>query len=141
MDMGLTPGEGTDAFSDAAMTDWFEGYIKTAVSKGIVTGYEDATFRPMDSITREQAMVMVARAMKITEIEITLNDVELSAVLGKYTDGDEVSIYAQNGIGECIKSGVIVGRTSSTLVPLGDITRAEAAVIVERLLKKSDLID
>ena len=139
--LGLETGVGTKTFSDVRSSDWFEGYVKTAAEYGIITGYGNGSFRPMDAITREQAMTMIARAMGITKLESSLQPGEISTVLASYTDSGMISNYSENSIAQCIKAGVVSGRTKSTIEPNKNITRAEVAVIVERLLKKSGLID
>lgn len=139
--LGLAAGEGTKTFSDVRSSDWFNGYVKTAAERGIITGYSNGSFGPKDAITREQAMTMVARAMVITKLEAGLQSGNVSALLANYTDSGSISGYAADSIAECIKAGVVSGRTATTIAPKANITRAEVAVIVERLLKKSDLID
>lgn len=139
--LGLAAGEGTKTFSDVRSSDWFNGYVKTAAERGIITGYSNGGFGPKDAITREQAMTMIARAMAITKLESGLQSGNVSALLANYTDSGSISGYAASGIAECVKAGVVSGRTKTTIAPKANITRAEVAVIVERLLKKSDLID
>ena len=41
------------SFSDVKSGDWFYPYVTELVEAGDVNGYEDGTFRPNDSITRE----------------------------------------------------------------------------------------
>jgi hypothetical protein len=83
---------------------------------------------------------MIARAMRITGLKSEMNDSEISALIANYADGTAASDYAKTSIATCLKTGVITGRTSDTIAPKDCITRAEVAVIVQRLLKKSDLI-
>lgn len=138
--LGLAPGTGEKTFGDVAVSDWYCSYIKTASSYGIVNGYDTTTFGPNDKITREQAMTMIARAMKITRLDAALTDSEMVTLLASYTDSADASVYAQSSVAACLKTGVITGRSSTTVVPKDNITRAEVAVIVQRLLQKSQLI-
>lgn len=46
-------------FSDVSNTDWFYDYLKVAVSKGIVKGYEDGTYKPSQTVNRAEAMKLV----------------------------------------------------------------------------------
>lgn len=78
--------------------------------------------------------------MKITGIEPTLTESEINQLLANYTDVTSLSSYAKSSITSCLKGKVISGTSSSTLAPKNNITRAEVAVIVERLLKQSELI-
>lgn len=138
--LGLEPGNGASSFGDVASNEWYCGYVKTAAAYGIIKGYSDAAFGPDDTITREQAMTMIARAMKITELKAGLTDGEGNKLMAAYSDSATVSTYANTSIAECIKTGVVSGRQNHTLAPKAYVTRAEVAAMVERLLQKSNLI-
>ncbi len=138
--LGLSQGEGVDAFTDVSQDAWYSGYVKIAVSYGIMQGYEDGTFRPQSSITREQAMTIVARAMKLTELETDVTDDTSSEWLRTYSDQNSIAAYAKTAIAACLDVGIVTGSTDTTLSPKGDITRAQVAVMAERLLQQSGLI-
>lgn len=127
-------------FEDVKSTDGYFDSVKAAYEYGIITGYEKGSFRPMDSMTREQAMTMVARAMKITGLDAKLPENEREQWLARYTDTDRISDYARARIAECLKIGIMTGRDASTIAPKDSISRAEVAVIIQRLLQKSGLI-
>lgn len=86
-------------------------------------------------------MAVVARAMEITELDAGLSGDEAASLLSAFTDASEVSAYAMNGTAVCLKTGIITGRTGKTLAPKDTVTRAETAVIMQRLLVKSGLIN
>ncbi|MDD3169957.1 MAG: S-layer homology domain-containing protein, partial [Eubacteriales bacterium] len=79
--LGLAPGTGTNGFGDVGSSAWYCPYIETATSYGIIKGYDKDTFGPNRTITREQAMTMIARAMELTGIEANLTDSEISSLL------------------------------------------------------------
>ncbi|WNS41557.1 Ig-like domain-containing protein [Paenibacillus sp. MMS20-IR301] len=138
--LGLRVENRDTVFSDVQAENWFSGAVHTAHAYGLIDGFKDGTFRPDDRITREQAMVIVARAMTITGLKGSL-EAELSeAALQKFDDGTLVSSWARSGVTDSVWSGLVQGRSQSLLVPGGQITRAEAAAIMQRLLQKSDLI-
>lgn len=138
--LGLEPGTGTSGFGDVAATDWYSGYIKAATSYGIIKGYDNGSFSPNETITREQAVTMIARAMTITKLSVALSDSEADQLLSAFPDGADVSDYATGSMAACLKTGIISGTSDTTISPKADITRAEVAVMVERLLQKSNLI-
>lgn len=78
--------------------------------------------------------------MKLTGLSISLTDSEMSALLSEYTDGADVSSYAKESTATCLKTGIVTGTTTSTISPKDYVTRAEVAVMVQRLLQKSGLI-
>ncbi|MBN7773539.1 S-layer homology domain-containing protein [Clostridium aminobutyricum] len=138
--LGLAPASGASNFSDIKTSDWYNGYIETAVSYGIIKGYDNGKFGPNDTITREQAMTMLARAMKVTGLNADLTDKNVSELIGAYTDGTAVSAYAKESVAACLETGITAGRSNQIIAPKDSITRAEVAIMAERLLKKSDLI-
>ncbi len=138
--LGLKPGVGAESFKDVQDSDWYSGYVKTAFEYKIVAGYSADTFGPSDSITREQAMTMIAKAMKLTTLKAELSEGEMQQLLGAFKDGGKTAAYAKGSIAACIKTGIVLGKTGSMLAPKQNITRAEVAVIVRKLLQKADLI-
>ena len=138
--LGLEPGSGTSSFTDVKAGDWFAGYVETAAAFGLITGYDNGAFGPGDRITREQAMTILARAMRITGLKGTLAAGEADVLLSAFADGKNVSGYAADGMAACLKAGILTGRDGGRLAAGDNITRAEVAVIVERLLELSGLI-
>ena len=138
--LGLAPGTGESGFGDISVEDWYCGSVKTASAYGIIAGYGDGVFGPNDTITREQVMAMIARAMKITGLEVSLSDRDIGELLADYLDGASVSDYAVGGIAACLQTGIVSGRSDAMISPNDYVTRAEVAVMVQRLLQKSELI-
>lgn len=137
--LGLKPGEGSNGFSDVNDKDWFADVVKTASEYGLIGGYEDGTFRPQEQITRQEAMTLIARAMKVTGLD---SQVPADAVqqLSSFADAEEVADWAREAAAASVHTGLVTGRGSNTIAPLQSITRAETATILRRLLQQSDLI-
>lgn len=138
--LGLDQGLGTADYKDVSSNAWYRGVIETASGYGIIKGYGDKTFQPNQSITREQAMTMLARAMKITKLEADLTTSQVHDLLQSFSDKGLASSYAKESIAQCLQTGIVQGRTADQLAPEKPITRAEVAVMIQRLLEKSDLI-
>ena len=138
--LGLQPGNGGSVFPDVKETDWYSSAVRTAYAYDLVGGFEDGTFRPNDTITREQAMVILSKAMAITGLKTKLSVHSADAALRPYTDAADVSDWARSGIADCLQSGIVSGRSDTQLAPKDFITRAEVAAMVERLLQNSGLI-
>ncbi|WP_025681551.1 cadherin-like beta sandwich domain-containing protein [Paenibacillus massiliensis] len=137
--LGLKPGEGSNSFSDVSDSDWYADVVKTASSYSLIGGYEDGTFRPQERITRQEAMALIARAMKVTGLD---SQVPAGAVqqLSSYTDAAQVASWAKEAAAASIHTGLVTGRGSNTIAPQQSITRAETAAILRRLLQQSGLI-
>lgn len=83
---------------------------------------------------------MVARAMDITELKVKFASGEVEKLLEGYQDADKFADYARDSIAACIKAGVATGKNDKLIASKDNITRAELAVIIQRLLQKSNLI-
>jgi hypothetical protein len=138
--LGLRLEDGEKLFTDVKQSDWYSSAIFTANSYNLISGFEDGTFRPDDTITREQAMIMIARAMKITGLNRQWEEHEIEEVLRSFADANQASEWAKLGVAEVLDAGIVSGRSSTQLSPRASITRAEVAAIVKRLLQASELI-
>lgn len=128
-------------------TTWSFETIETAARAGIVTGQTEGFFNPDLPITREQAAVMIARALKL---KLSANDSKLNSSLAKsFVDSGSMDYYARPSI-EAVTKAKIMSGSPSTLPgqkkpvynfnPDGNLTRAEAGKIAVELLKKSTKI-
>jgi len=138
--LGLKLDNGEARFSDVKPSDWYSSAIHTAYEYKLISGFEDGTFRPNDVITREQAMVILSRAMDMTGLKDQLIEQPAEAVLQAFEDAADLSSWAHSGVAQVVQSGMVTGRSVDKLEPKGKLTRAEAAVLIQRLLKQSDLI-
>ena len=133
-----------DIVYGAQSATWSFEYIETAARAGIVTGRSEGFFDPGMPITREQAAVMIARALKL---KLGTNDEKLNASLAKaFLDSGSMDVYSRPAIlavsGAKIMSGiasVLPGQKKPVynFNPKGYLNRAEAGKIAVELLKKS----
>jgi uncharacterized repeat protein (TIGR02543 family) len=138
--LGLKPVGGSAVFTDVQASDWYYTAVQTTSGYKLIDGFEDGTFRPNEKITREQAMLIIARAMAVTKLQDQLPAKEISEVLKPFADAAAASDWAKAGITASIQAGLVTGRSADELAPQASITRAEVATIVKRLLKESGLI-
>ncbi|WP_367903441.1 alginate lyase family protein [Paenibacillus sp. PL2-23] len=138
--LGLKQENGTDTFSDVKTTDWYSSAINTAYSYNLINGFEDETFRPNDRITREQAIVIISRAMLMTDLKAETPTQSTNTILSPFQDASDASTWAIIGIADSVQANIISGKSNMKLAPKDYMTRAEVATIVERLLQESELI-
>jgi hypothetical protein len=138
--LGLKLGMGINLFADIEEDDWYSDYIKTAHKYGVVSGYGNDRFEPNDKITRQEALAITARAMKITEPNAVIETEEVDKLLASFGDTGEVDDWARGSIASCIKIGIVIGKPGNIIALDDTITGADAAVTVRRLLQKSGLI-
>ncbi|GBF76420.1 hypothetical protein PA598K_04889 [Paenibacillus sp. 598K] len=133
-------GAGSNIFNDVTTDHWYYDVVATAHKYGMINGFEDGSFRPAEHITREQAMTMIARAMRITGLSVELSGDAAGELQSKFADAGDVADYALHSMASGLQAGIIQGRDGNILAPKGNMTRAEVAVIVTRLLQQSGLI-
>ncbi|GFZ94672.1 hypothetical protein GCM10008018_46300 [Paenibacillus marchantiophytorum] len=138
--LGLADNGKTSTFGDVKSGDWYVGAVAKAKEYGIIEGYEDGTFEPTKTISREEAMAMIARVMKWTGLNASASSSEAESALASFTDGAAVDAWAKQAVAATVRSGLVQGRDAE-LKPMSDITRAETAAIVQRMLEKAKLID
>ncbi|BAU29593.1 DNA-binding beta-propeller fold protein YncE [Aneurinibacillus soli] len=138
--LGIKQEDGVVPFTDVKAADWYSSAVQIAYKNNLIRGFEDGTFRPNDKITREQAMGIIAKAMKITDLQAKLQPKEAGELLRPFIDAKQASEWAKEGIADCLQAGLVSGRNGQQLAPKEFISRAEVAAIVQRLLQKSELI-
>ena len=119
------------AAKDAGFTDntadaWYYDAINRCAAAGILNGNGDGTVTPEAPISRERAMVMLARALGIEPIR--------KPDLTKYTDAAQVSAYAQGYLAAMIKAGIVGGVGDNRLAPQDNINRASTVTILDRAI-------
>ncbi|UKS24563.1 S-layer homology domain-containing protein [Paenibacillus sp. HWE-109] len=127
----------TDGFHDVQPGDWFAGAVSTAYRAGLINGYEDGTFRPNASITREQMVAMMIRAMQIGGKEIQADN----AILNRFSDRMAISDWSRAAVSQALVGGLIQGVSDNAFAPNQPATRAQAAAILKRMLLSLQFIN
>ena len=117
-------------FADVAKGQWYADGVAWASANGVVSGYPDGSFRPNDTITREQ---MAAILYQYARIQGKLDDSR--ADLSIFSDLDSLSAYAKEPMSWAVAQGLFSGVSADTLAPGGSTTRAQAAVILTAFSK------
>lgn len=113
-------------FRDLSEEEWFVPYIQIAVSNGVTGGISSEEFGAGRDITREDAAVMLSRAMTAKGFKF-LNRSELD-----FDDNADISDYAKSEISKIYGEKIINGYADGTFRAKNEITRAEAAVMIYR---------
>lgn len=132
--LGLN-GEPTAAsrFQDVRSGSVTSAYIGAAAEAGIITGNTDGTFKPDRPITREQMALMMVRAMNYGGKTVSLQS-SAATTLSKFKDSNK--IQSKDSVAKAVQEGIIQGMTARTFEPQGNATRAQAAVMLKRVLDK-----
>ena len=124
----------TDKARDANLTDrspypdvsagaWYNKAVATLSRMGILSGYEDGSFRPNATVTRAEFAAMAARF-----------DTEAKPVDTPFTD--LTGCWAADEIAKAYGKGWVNGYGDNTFRPNGPITRAEAVTLINRVLRR-----
>ena len=121
----------SDAMSyvDVNNADWFAEAIRWASAQGVMGGYGNGVFGPNDDLTREQLVTIMYRYAKNKGINVSVGE---DTNILSYNDAFDVSEWAIPAMRWAVGSGLITGRTASTLNPKDKATRAEIATIIMR---------
>ncbi|WP_178075759.1 SwmB domain-containing protein [Paenibacillus oralis] len=131
--LGLTGDESSARRFPDVMNGTTGAYIGAAAKAGIITGYADGTFKPNNNITREQMALMMVRAMEYAGYSTSTTGAN-AATLSKFKDASK--IQSKDTVAKAVKEGIIQGMTKNTFQPQGNATRAQAAVMLKRVLEK-----
>ena len=126
-DQPTTSGKGV--FEDVPDDAWYSDAVNWAASMGIVEGYGNGMYGPDDSILREQLAAILYRYAQYKGYDVSVGE---DTNLLSYTDASKISEYAIPAMQWACGTGVIHGVTTSTLVPEGTATRAQAATMLMR---------
>ena len=112
------------AFKDVT-EGWYVKEVLSAAGKGLFVGYPEGTFCPENAITRQDAMIVISRLLNVKGEAADLKD---------FKDANAVGSWAVAEVAGVVKAGVIEGYEDGTLRPTNNITRAEFAKIMFKVL-------
>lgn len=119
-------------FADVRADDWYAGAATTAYEAGIVKGKGDGTFGGRERISRQDMAVMAYRALIVSGLK-------LGAAAGKdasvFADDRAIAGYAREAVAALREAGIVGGMPDGSFAPNGTANRAQAAVLVDRLLQ------
>ncbi|QHW31794.1 hypothetical protein GZH47_13730 [Paenibacillus rhizovicinus] len=118
------------SFKDVKAGAWYASAVAAAQKLGIVQGKTDGTFGINDPISRQDMAVMIYRAVKQQLPSVS------AANAAAFSDGDAIGGYAAEAVQAVQGAGLMNGMPDGTFKPAGQATRAQAAVLVYRLLER-----
>src|SRR6056297_1405265 len=111
-------------FNDVPNEAWFFDEMEKAVHMGTFQGSNNK-LNPTDPITRQEAFIVIARALKLKNTEKELTG---------YNDLDQISSWAKEEVQSLIQNGYVKG-SNGKINPKGNITRAEFAQLMDNIIK------
>ena len=122
--MGLADKGKEVQFADVDPNAEYAAEVLIGKNLGIFKGSGNNMFEPETEISRQDMMTMCARALGLTG----------GVDLGRFSDNALIADYARDSIAAMVKQEIVKGNPDGSVNPLGNTTRAEAAVIMERIL-------
>ena len=116
----------TDAvsFTDVTADNWVYPYVQRLALVGVIQGYEDGSCGVDKNISRQEAAVLVERALKIK------NTAFIEAVTEAFIDESDIADYAKEAVKNLSAAEIISGFEDGRFMPKENLTRAQAAVII-----------
>ncbi len=124
-------GTTSGSFPDVPADSYYADAVAAAKELGITNGYEDGTFRPQNTLSRQEAMVFLQRTLQASGWYIGNGS---EATLAAYADGEKVSGFARGAVAAMVERGILYGSSNNRLNPWGALSRAEMAVLLHRTL-------
>lgn len=112
---------GKAPFTDVKDADWYAQDVSIAYTENYITGTTATTFSPKGKLTREQAVVILARNMR------------LQAYPGEdtsFSDSRELQEWSRGLVEQAVRYHLVSGYPDGTFRPKRAITRGEAAVLL-----------
>ncbi len=122
---------------------WAKPYINEMTQKGYIRGYDDGTFKPNNTITKTEALILLSRMIGVNDssfqdsVELALD--EYSSILDSYSTSykNEVSFLLYTGVLDADELSTYISNSNKN-TPL---KRYEAAVLLTKLLGAEDEVE
>ncbi|MBO7748051.1 S-layer homology domain-containing protein [Paenibacillus sp. MWE-103] len=113
-------------FKDLNASSWAYGDIAKAVKAGYLIGSPDHTVHPNDTVTRQEAAVMIARVLKLSPAQ--------AEALASFKDKDDAAAWSKDSLASLVDRHILNGLPGGLLAPKRAMTRAEAVVLIQAAL-------
>ncbi|MED1566600.1 S-layer homology domain-containing protein [Bacillus paramycoides] len=100
--------------------------INRAASAGIISGRGNDLFAPNDTIKRDEAVIMIDRALQYKNIKGNLVQLPFT---------DQNLAYDKQAVQRVYGLGIVKGNENNEFMPKGSATRGESAAFINRMLK------
>ncbi len=117
-------------FTDVKAGEYYSKAVEWAKKNGVVAGYEDGTFKPNATVSRQELCKMLANYVEFAKV--TLKD-DKAAI--DFADADKIGDWAKSAVTACQKAGIVVGyelNSKTYFGPQDTATRAQGSVILAK---------
>lgn len=121
------------SFKDIKGNEWYAKSVIKMAGMGLLKGYDDNTFKPTENITRTETMAIFARMIRKGQGDGIVENTD--KILAQYKDALKIPAWAKQDIAWMVSKGLIKGDEKGNLNMQTNITRAEVATILYRLIE------
>lgn len=121
---GLESKGDAKIFKDVATGAWYADYVSVAASNGLINGDEKGRFNPDKPVTRQDAAVMMYRAIKTDE----------KTEKAFFEDYNDIADYSEAAVDYMYQKGIINGIGDGKFAPKSNVTRVQVAKMLYLLL-------
>lgn len=118
-----------NTFTDVQPEDWYSGAVQAGLDSGLISTAE--VFRPQDQVSREEMAKIAVEALKKKFPLISPEN-----AYSEFSDAEQIGDWARPYVAFAGETGLIQGDESGAFRPTESAKRAEAAVVLARLLEK-----
>ena len=124
--------ERDNPFDDVPEGQYYTDAVKWAAANEIVFGYGNGNFVPEGNVTRQDFAVILARFADYAGKKLPE-----TRTYSLFRDDADIANYAKDAVAEFFKAGVLNGKPNNKFDPQGNVTRAEAAAMLHRVMEAS----
>lgn len=118
-------------FNDVQAGKWYTEGIIALYEAGITSGRADGSFGVNDAITNEEISAMLYRTLNVLKMDLV--DVNEQGI--SFKDEAKISSYAKEAVQALSKKGIVNGKPDGTLGPKDSTSRAQVAVMLDRVFQ------
>ncbi len=127
---------GSAPFTDVGADAYYRGFVIALKQAGIISGYEDGTFRPDQVVTREEMLTMVMKGYEYaTGLTPAGLPEENHSIVEAFADEGQISKFARDSVEAASKLGLISGMPEGRFAPQELATRDQAAKVLIMLME------
>jgi N-acetylmuramoyl-L-alanine amidase len=126
---GVPPAPDGPAFTD--LDPVYRSYVQPAAAQGWITGFDDGSFRPYATLTRQQMAVIMVRAMGWDADARNLTSAYIADTLAAFSDRASITTEARPYVALAVERGLFAG-SNGALMPQNGITRGQFSLVVFR---------
>lgn len=120
------PDTGEEQFEDTDNEN-----VSRLWNAGIISGYDDVTFGPENSITREEAAMLLYKAAQYMGCDDFYDDYRLSPYV--YADENDIDVWAKEAVYQMKKISLMSGVDNDMFAPKSNYTNEQSVATIMRL--------